>query len=531
MRPIARISQGSILLNIMWTPRFLALALVLLAPVDARPWAIIGNRSPFEAGFVGMKGTSVILRGANGNQREFALESFSPEDQVRLFEMELANGRPFSFPKQSSLTSRAGYRTRSLSNPGASAIELEGSTGLTVTDAVVSLEGGVNFLSPDSWLFFENIRPSVVLDQLVARIRVYGAPAVPGKNLRVVQHASGSVVIPHGEDFPAMTLFASTACSGPSMPVRCHADESALKGMETIASFRLKRGYMATLAKNKDGTGPSRNYVAQDHDLEVPKLPAGLDQGVGFLRVFPWRWTSKKGVAGAIWKDLNVGWFYDWNISTHSTPDIEYVPIRQNRWWPGLNQDWRARGSLHLLGFNEPDRPDQAKMTVDEAISAWPELLRTGLRLGSPAPADSGLPWLYQFIDKADATGLRVDFVAVHYYRAYSDPGDAKGAARQLQNYLKGVHERTKRPIWVTEWNNGANWTREPKPNERQQRDAIREMIEMLDETPYVERYAIYNWVEDVRHVKRKDGSLPPAGEAYRDRDSPPAYQQTKPKP
>ena len=43
-------------------------------------------------------------------------------------------------------------------------------------------------------------------------------------------------------------------------------------------------------------------------------------------------------------------------------------------------------------------------------------------------------------------------------------------------------------------------------------------MIEMLDRTPFVERYAIYNWVEDVRNVQRKDGSLTPAGEAYRDK-------------
>jgi hypothetical protein len=197
----------------MWITRFIALAIVLLVPADARPWAIIGGRAPFEADFVGMKGTSVILRGANGNHREFALESFSPEDQVRLFEMELENGRPFSFPKQSSLTSRAGYRTRSLSNPGASAIELEGSTGLTVTDAAASLEGGVNFLSPDAWLFLEKIPASVVLAKWIDRVRVYGAPAVPGKNLRVVQHAAGSVVIPHGEDFPAITAFLHKACT------------------------------------------------------------------------------------------------------------------------------------------------------------------------------------------------------------------------------------------------------------------------------------------------------------------------------
>ena len=54
-------------------------------------------------------------------------------------------------------------------------------------------------------------------------------------------------------------------------------------------------------------------------------------------------------------------------------------------------------------------------------------------------------------------------------------------------------------------------------------------MIEMLDKTPFVERYAIYNWVEDVRNVQRKDGTLTPAGEAYRDKASPLSYLQAKP--
>ena len=51
-------------------------------------------------------------------------------------------------------------------------------------------------------------------------------------------------------------------------------------------------------------------------------------------------------------------------------------------------------------------------------------------------------------------------------------------------------------------------------------------MIDMLDETEYVERYAIYNWVEDGRMVQRKDNSLTPAGEVYRDQKSPLAYSQ-----
>jgi hypothetical protein len=43
-----------------------------------------------------------------------------------------------------------------------------------------------------------------------------------------------------------------------------------------------------------------------------------------------------------------------------------------------------------------------------------------------------------------------------------------------------------------------------------------------------VERYAIYNWVEDCRQLVRKDGSLTPAGEVYRDRKSPLSYVQSR---
>ena len=53
-------------------------------------------------------------------------------------------------------------------------------------------------------------------------------------------------------------------------------------------------------------------------------------------------------------------------------------------------------------------------------------------RLGSPAVSDGGLGWLYDFMAKADAAKLRVDFVAVHYYRAVEDPGDGKAAADQF---------------------------------------------------------------------------------------------------
>ena len=56
----------------------------------------------------------------------------------------------------------------------------------------------------------------------------------------------------------------------------------------------------------------------------------------------------------------------------------------------------------------KPDKADQANMTVSEALSEWPNLLQSGLRLGSPATSDGGLSWLYDFIDRADALKYRV---------------------------------------------------------------------------------------------------------------------------
>lgn len=387
----------------------------------------------------------------------------------------------------------------------------------------------INFTSPDAWLFMDNIAPSKVASTFLSRLKVNNSQAVLDTNVRVVQYGSGAVVIPHGQDFAAMTVFSGKSLTGSSMPLKSYIkyDDASLGTMKmAISSFRLKRGYEATIAQNENGTGVSRNYVAQDHDIEVNELPPELDRGIRFIRIFPWRWVSKKGVAGGIWQKLNVGWYYNWNIGDKSSLDLEYVPIAQKRGWPNLNQDWKARGSTNLLAYNEPDHKDQSNLTVDEAIAGWPDLLATGLRVGSPAVSDGGLGWLYQFMDKANVAHLRVDFIAVHYYRAFSNPADAKGAANQFYNYLKGIHDKTKRPIWVTEWNNGANWTKAPKPNYEQEKATIEKMIEMLDNTPFVERYAIYNWVEDVRNVQRKDGSLTPAGEVYRDKVSPLSYVQ-----
>lgn len=433
--------------------------------------------------------------------------------------------------QQSSLALEGEIRTASaLTN---TEVRITGRSELRLSSATDPLPGStVDLGSADSWLRLESIPPSRVVSSFLGRIRVGGVAAVRDRTVRVVPHAQGAWVIPHGLGFEALELHDGRQFSGNRRGLTNFASLGPSElGSWTgaVASIRLRRGYMATLAQRADGTGTSRCYVAQDADVEIPRLPPGLENDLRFVRVFPWRWTSKKGVAGNIETGLATGWGYDWNIDRNSTADWEYVPIRQTRWWPGLDQDWRSRGATHLLGFNEPDRPDQANMSVADALSAWPELMSTGLRLGAPAVSDGGLAWLYDFTDRADAAGLRVDFVPVHYYRCFGNPADAAGTANQFRAFLQEVHTRVRRPLWITEWNNGANWTTCADPTAAQQAAAIAAIVSMLDGLPFVERYAIYNWVEDVRRVVLDNGTPTAAGVAYRDARSPVAHRQRLP--
>lgn len=501
--------------------------------LSARQWVFPSVKEPVMADFVAESNGFVVLTGSNGASFEIPLENFSEADQkfIELLTAEigekgalLVSGKTVTQRKDYKVTRSESIEGQLVSPRAASEVHLGGAG-----DPL--LGSSVNFTESDGWIFFEKIKPSVVVSTFLDRMLVNGIPAKHDKNVRVVQHAHGSVVIPHAPDFPGLIVYGKPKLSGESIALTSYVQygESMLgKISKSMGSFVLKRGYMATFAENEDGTGVSRNFVAQDHDLVFEEMPKGLDHGVRFVRVFPWRWVSKKGIAGGIHEKLELGWFYDWNIGKRSSLDLEYVGIKQKRYWPNLKQNWKAKGINHLLGFNEPDRPDQANMTVDQAIAGWPELQRTGLRLGSPSTSDGGLDWLYAFMEKANKEGLRVDFVAVHYYRAHNNPGDAEGAARKMKAFLQKIHNRTKRPLWVTEWNNGANWTKEPDPNAKQQSAAVKEMIRMLDETPFVERYALFNWVEPIRELVRKDGSLTPAGEVYRDQVSPVFFRQPK---
>lgn len=418
-------------------------------------------------------------------------------------------------------------------------VTVSGKSELHITGTSTLLSNTeINLTSMDAWLFFDNLRPQFVVDNLLAKVKVNGQAAVNKTNCRVAIYTHGTVVMPYPSTIKPLEVFSGQNFTGESNTYDVHTYYKGLGTLENkIRSFRLKRGYMATLANNTDGTGYSRVFIADAADLEVPVISSLLDKTVSFIRVLPWEYVTKKGWCGTgsgggpDAEMVNGTWWYSWSADQNSRTNQEYVPIKQNLGWPGWTEINNKQNVSHLLGFNEPNRPDQSNMTVAQALAAWPEYLKSGLRLGSPSPSDpfgSNGAWLYEFLDSCKARNYRVDYIAIHCYWAKSP--------QSWYNDLKYVHERTGLPIWITEWNNGANWTNETWPtadrsysdaNATKQLNDLKGILNVLDTASFVERYSIYNWVQDARAMIL-NGSLTKAGQYYKDNKSVMAFNRKK---
>lgn len=398
-------------------------------------------------------------------------------------------------------------------------INLSGNANLHITNPTKTLINSVvNLNSEDAFLYFDNVRSQKVVDSLLQYIKIKGAAAIQNTNTRIAIYKQGAVVVGQPSGFKPLKVFTDQNFKGDSTSYGLFTYNSSLGAFDNkIRSFKLKKGYMATLAISNDGTGYSRVYIADDGDLLVNVMPGLLDQKVSYIRVTNWEWVSKKGWAGSDFNQYNrtnSTWRYDWSAGGSTTNYVEYVPIRQNGGWPSWSDIRNKQYVSHLLGFNEPDHTEQSNLTVSQALAQWPDMLKTGLRLG--APATTNFSWLYQFMDSCNAKNYRVDYVAVHAYWG------AKPAINWY-NDLKAIYTRTGRPIWITEWNNGANWTTESWPtadrslsaaNAAKQLNDIKAILNVLDTASFIERYSIYNWVQDCRAMVLAD-TLTPAGKYY----------------
>jgi len=389
-----------------------------------------------------------------------------------------------------------------------------------ITGTTPMVNSTVNLKNDDAWLFFDNIRPAVVASTYASNLKVNGITLVNGANARITLYKHGTVVIPHSSAFKPLTVYSKNYFSGNSTQIGLGYNTTLSEFDNNIRSFRLKRGYMATFATETDGTGYSRAFVAQDDDIVFDIVPKELYGRTSFIRIVPWKFVSKKGwctTNGSY--DWEAGmtestWFYSWGADRSSTNNLEYIPIKQHLYWPGWDQINSLEGATAVLGYNEPEHTEQhdgVAYSTATASANLPQFQNSGLRIGSGAPTDK--TWISGFITAADAACYRVDFVALHAYWGGL-------SAATWYTTLKSWYDATGRPLWITEWNNGANWTTEtnwPSTTEAQfakQLTDIKGILNVMDTCSFVERYSIYNWVENKRAMLL--GNLTPAGEYYK---------------
>jgi autotransporter-associated beta strand protein len=214
--------------------------------------------------------------------------------------------------------------------------------------------------------------------------------------------------------------------------------------------------------------------------------------------------------SGPMANSVNSRWAYDWNFDSPNAYYSEYVPM----FWSGGNLPNRINAIKgydnvnYVLGFNEPERPKQANMTVAYALAQWKTICQgfagTGIKLVSPAVTDNadGRLWLSEFMAGVDADPeMYVDEIAFHWYGTVNINNPTGGA----NNFLSRVDQYYNdygRKVWVTEFAGldfGDNYTTEQM--NAWNTEFLKTAIPGLESRDFVTRYAWWNHNDDSRLV------------------------------
>ena len=407
---------------------------------------------------------------------------------------------------------------------------------LTANTDPISGIAKIDLCSDRTWLIFDNIAPSKVKSDFLKYVRINGRLAKENNNCRVEIYLNGTVIIPNPE-----TIFTATAETPFTLGKGNHTDLAG--NSNTMTGFTLRRGYMATLATGRNGSGYSRVYVADHADLDIT-LPTALSRRVTSVNIKPWPYLSKKGWANTAGASggpgLRATWFWAWNAAYSSTDDMEYVPCRQHLNWPSASEV-NSHTSTAAFSLNEPEHSEQHtsdKCSCGGTIHEWNAYLLTkdfragGGRVGSPQPTDlSYLTNYFKYVDQND-NETRCDFAVTHAYW-WVGGKSASSYASWFVNQCKSIYNNTGRPVWLTEMEISASWNK--SGGDKLDGDwsyanvakYVQALLEKIDDSPWIERYAIYGtdmYITYMYYDANPNNGLTPAGEVYRDHRATFAY-------
>ncbi|MCF0198382.1 MAG: hypothetical protein HUK02_03540 [Bacteroidaceae bacterium] len=399
--------------------------------------------------------------------------------------------------------------------------------------------GSVDIVSTEhAALVLQKVKPSKVIASYMTNILINGEPAVNGTNCQVKMYGTGAIVLPYGKDFRPLTCFTEEGFAGNSCNNYATGHTggymntlTAAKLNNNIRSFKLKRGYMVTFAIGTSGWGYSRCFVADEEDLELSTLPKVLSGKISSFRLFQWYDAQKKGLASDGRREandkLNTSWCYDWGQGNESLlPDVEWVPNHIYEDWPSSSTCGSVSGSCNMKTNNEPgNAADDHPQTVEQILDNWQNLMRTGMRLCSPSSHDGSLNHLRDFMNEIDKRGWRCDMLDMHCYWPEGS----------FYNYLESFYNSYKRPIWISEWVWGASWNKNgifatdgtgSTANQQLNYDHVKPILDHLNETGWVERYAYWNSEADCSKIYFNDGTLSILGKYYASMSTPIGYNK-----
>jgi len=409
------------------------------------------------------------------------------------------------------------------SNTITSTVTVSNAYDYTITASTpFSGSGKVNITNTDkAVVIFKNIKPSVVISSWLSYIYINGEAAVNGTNCQVKMYNRGTIVLPYTESTAdVLTCYTGTSYSGTSCTDYSTGSSggymktlSSSQLLNNIKSFKLKRGYMVTFATGTSGYGYSRCFIADKEDLEMD-LPSVLAGKVSSYRLFEWFNFGKSGIANntdaTVCDVLNVQSCYTYSLGADLRPDVECIPHKIHKNWPGIADCGKVEYSAHLKTDNEPaNSSDDTPATVAEVLAYWENAMRTGMRLCSPSSYDGGYTWQTEFMNAIDARGWRCDILDMHCYWVTSSFSS-----------LSSYYSKFGRPIWVTEWLWGASWNSNGAfASGVSDSDVIsntESILSTMNNAAYVERYHYWN---SESKAKIYDGGITSLGEAYAETD------------
>ena len=241
---------------------------------------------------------------------------------------------------------------------------------------------------------------------------------------------------------------------------------------------------------------------------------------------------AKRGFAdtGANYNDLqatNAGWYYNWGTAPSSIGNYN-ANFYSMIWGSGQSSDTTINYALsvtstYLLGFNEPERTDQANLTVAAATSIWDRVYAdkvaynsahgTTIKLISPAVSDTGAgeAWLSSFMA---TEGSKVDAVAFHWYD--DDTTNGAQAAADFESKVQYYHNTYNKPVFITEfadhdWGGTLGTAAMIAANTQM----INIVTPWLESQSYVAGYSWYNWFNDSALFNSTGATLTPSSLGY----------------